>query len=576
LIEADDVFLKDLFGDKFLFDIPDFQRPFSWEEEHFAQLVDDIKDALDNGGLIEFPQQEPYFLGSVILWQRRKHDDGSGLYSVIDGQQRLTSLAILIACLRDLATESQAKKALQEAIYQEANEYSGTEACVRIQVRESDFDYFMDSILTPGGTIQLVERGIDGLSDSQSRMARAVSVFRSSFSTNGIVDQSLVGRFIKYLLQRVVVVVVKTSSLSSGFRLFNIINTRGLPLSNADLLKSENLRAVPEEKRAKHAKAWETIEDDLGTERFATLISLCRTILVKDRPRKAIFEEFEDLVFARNPKFKGAKFLGYLSRTAQIFSRRILDGVSETGDSGTDVWFHNLVSLMRDFLPFNDWMAPLILFGEKFPRDSDMAAFVNALESKVVVDWLRGLSLAERLTQIYHLIKVVDDGRTPDEVLCDSIFCLEDYRDQVEAALDDTGFYGRASGRLARYILLRLELTRSDNLHKRIAYRGTITIEHILPQTPTHEYWLSRFDERQRATWTNKLGNLTPLNGRKNSSAGNRPFREKVDTYFLRRNDFDLTNALRHLDDWDLDSLQARQAHLRHEALNAWFGTHAG
>jgi uncharacterized protein with ParB-like and HNH nuclease domain len=125
MIEAHDVFLKDLFGDKFLFDIPDFQRPFSWEEEHFAQLVDDIKDALDNGGSVEFAQQEPYFLGSVILWQRQKHDDGSGLYSVIDGQQRLTSLAILMACLRDLTTEPRAKKALQEAIYQEANEYPG-------------------------------------------------------------------------------------------------------------------------------------------------------------------------------------------------------------------------------------------------------------------------------------------------------------------------------------------------------------------------------------------------------------------------------------------------------------------
>ena len=211
------------------------------------------------------------------------------------------------------------------------------------------------------------------------------------------------------------------------------------------------------------------------------------------------------MVFARNPEFKGSNSLGTLVELPRIFGRRILDGVSETGDSGTDVWFHNLISLMRDFLPFNDWMAPLILFGERFPRDSDMASFVSALESKVVVDWLRGLSLAERLTQVYHLIKVVDDGRTPEEVLCDSIFCLEDYRVQVEAALDDAGFYGRASGRLARYILLRLELTRRDNLHKRIAYRGTITIEHILPQTPTHEYWLSRFDERQRATWTNKL-----------------------------------------------------------------------
>ena len=62
MIEADDVFLKDLYGDKFLFDIPDFQRPFSWEEEHFAQLVDDIKDALDNGGSSSPPA------GALLPW----------------------------------------------------------------------------------------------------------------------------------------------------------------------------------------------------------------------------------------------------------------------------------------------------------------------------------------------------------------------------------------------------------------------------------------------------------------------------------------------------------------------------
>ena len=94
-IKAHEITLKDLFGDKYIFEIPNFQRPFTWEKENFEQLFTDIKDALDlnkenYGDKIE--DYEPYFLGSVILWIKDLKDDGSGVYAVIDGQQRLVTL----------------------------------------------------------------------------------------------------------------------------------------------------------------------------------------------------------------------------------------------------------------------------------------------------------------------------------------------------------------------------------------------------------------------------------------------------------------------------------------------------
>ena len=91
-------------------------------KRNFELLFTDIKDALNlnkenYGDKIE--DYEPYFLGSVILWTKNLKDDGSGVYAVIDGQQRLVSLAILIAVMRDLTDSAKAKNTLQRKIYQE-------------------------------------------------------------------------------------------------------------------------------------------------------------------------------------------------------------------------------------------------------------------------------------------------------------------------------------------------------------------------------------------------------------------------------------------------------------------------
>ena len=185
-IEAREVYVKDLFDEKFLFEIPDFQRQFAWEKENFEQLVEDIKDALDT-----FGGNEPYFLGSIILWTQQLKDDSSGLYKVIDGQQRLTSLAILMACLRDLTQDTGAKNTLQHCIYQEENEFAGTPECVRIRVRDKEYDFFKKYILTKNGTEELKRVDYLQLSEPQQHIVQAAGVFHNAFSNDEGVDEVL-------------------------------------------------------------------------------------------------------------------------------------------------------------------------------------------------------------------------------------------------------------------------------------------------------------------------------------------------------------------------------------------------
>ena len=122
-IKAYELGLINLLGEGYLFEIPDYQRPFVWETKNFEQLFDDIKQAvIDNEEKHRnLDDYEPYFIGSMVMQTKDK-----GKYDVIDGQQRLISLAILVAVMRDLLMNS-GKNAnlaniLQGMIYQKKDE----------------------------------------------------------------------------------------------------------------------------------------------------------------------------------------------------------------------------------------------------------------------------------------------------------------------------------------------------------------------------------------------------------------------------------------------------------------------
>ena len=101
------------------FKIPLYQRPFSWNEENFQELINDIKDAIDN-------REKNYFLGTILL----KAEEDEITYEVVDGQQRLTSLIILLAVFRDYLNEQR----MQRWLVDEGDEYAGIPTRERVKV----------------------------------------------------------------------------------------------------------------------------------------------------------------------------------------------------------------------------------------------------------------------------------------------------------------------------------------------------------------------------------------------------------------------------------------------------------
>jgi uncharacterized protein with ParB-like and HNH nuclease domain len=125
-IEAHECAIGRVFSDDYAFEIPPYQRPYAWEREQALDLLTDLLDAMDNtkasGGV--------YFLGSIVLIK----SPGSPSAKVVDGQQRLTTLTILLSLLRDLTSSDEVRFSRSNYVYQKANQDSGTQDRYRLLV----------------------------------------------------------------------------------------------------------------------------------------------------------------------------------------------------------------------------------------------------------------------------------------------------------------------------------------------------------------------------------------------------------------------------------------------------------
>ncbi|MDM0495688.1 DUF262 domain-containing HNH endonuclease family protein [Clostridium perfringens] len=573
-VKAKEYYIKDLLSNKFLFEIPDYQRAYSWTKENLKQLVEDIWESVELNkarGNKEFDQYEPYFLGSIVLCSKEYKDDGCGIYDVIDGQQRLTSIIMLIAAIRDLIDNEEYKKVLSDLIYQKPNVLMGIKESIRVKARGKEEEFFKKYILTNGGTELVKDLDMEELSEAKQNMVNAIEVFRDSFfNENGELLEEKLNEFIVYLLQKVVLVVITTESFTSAFRLFNVINARGLPLTDSDLLKSENLRVMNPEIRKEYTDIWESHEQDLGKEKLDQIIGFMRTMKLKNKVEESVYEEFSKKIFRNEPEYLGVNFVNHLTAVKALYDKYIIDGNLEGVSEEEKSYYKNLINIMREFLPYDDWMAAVIRFAEKFNDDKLVLEFVKVLEKRLVIDWVNGNSFADRLNRVYGILEAIEEKDSLEEIKEAPVFLydLERTTAYFENALNDIDFYSKGRMMIPKYIFVRLDMEKRPN--EVLDYSDKIMIEHILPRNAKEAYWKDNFSADQRRNWANKFGNLVIITGAKNTRANNKPFAEKVEQYLSKKSDFAITKEVLELSDWNMDSLKDRHESLVNRALELW------
>lgn len=541
-IEAHERTVGQVFSDAYAFEIPPYQRPYAWEEDQTRELLEDLLDAMDNGET----SGGVYFLGSIVLI-KSPNDPQS---KVIDGQQRLTTLTMILSVLRDLTSDTERRIERGRYVYQKADPDLGAHARCRLLLRHQDQVFFQKYIQNPGATNDLPLPY--NLLESQQRITHNAQYIRRKLEA---LEEDRRNDLVAFLLQRCYIVVVAVPTASSARRIFTVLNARGLDLAPTDILKADLLERSGSVREIELANRWEAVELALGREEMVELFGHIRMIYERDKPRLALEVGF--------PKF--------VTPFTEIAEKFISDILEPLGDAALLLTEKDL--LLKQFGPEvvrairslervdnKDWIPPALLrLWKGTANDSpEIASFFLRLERLAYFLFVCRFGVNDRIARFASVMNEIDPLH--DRAIAAGGIELTDAEQALFLETLDAPLYTKS--RVCKPVLQRLDEALSSG---GATYDDIISIEHVLPQTVAEgSEWARMFpDSDERAYWTHRISNLVFLTRRINTRASNWDFERKKREYFASNegtSPFPLTQGVLQADTWSNKQLEERQS----------------
>jgi hypothetical protein len=546
-----------LFSNDYVFNIPGYQRPYAWTRDQAGELLDDLLAAMkaEAGPVVEM---SPYFLGSIVLIKADTEPDAD----VVDGQQRLTTLTLLLAVIRSRLNPTQGAE-ITPLLYERGNTILGLVDRFRLTLRERDREFFQRYVQREGELEELF--ALDKpLSDSQKYIRQNALLFEERLSS--LTEPELL-RLAQYVVTRCYLVAVSTPDLDSAYRIFSVLNSRGLDLSATDILKAEMIGAIPAGSRDTYTHRWEEAEEDLGRDAFSELFSHIRMVYRKAKPKGTLLKEFRDHVTEASTP---TKFVDSVLLPMASAFRQIRDSAYESASQAENI-NDSLRWLNR--LEFKDWVPPALAFLVRFRNSpGPVHAFLSDLERLGYAMLAARWGLNARIERFSRLTEEVEALRESSPAALPSLQLAPTEQTELYRHLDGP-LYEMYGARARTLILLRLDALLSTG---DVTYGySTISVEHVLPQTPPSESeWVQWIPEPEiRLFWTHRLGNLALLNRSKNSAASNFEFEKKKSSYFATKDGispFVLTTQVLGKSCWKADVIKERQKDLVAAFVKYW------
>ena len=548
--------LLKVFSSDFEYHIPAYQRPYAWTKEETGILFDDLyefykTEATDN-----------YFLGTIVLIKAedKPHAD------VIDGQQRLTTLTILFSVLASKLT-GDAREACDALLQEKGNILAGIPARPRVHLRQKDQDFFNKYIQEVHITSLL---GIDRATlptEAQQHIQENCKELLEKFESYFEGDQNELIKFSSFLLNRCFLVSVSTDSQASAFRVFSVMNSRGLDLLPIDIIKSEIIGEIPEDEQQKYTEKWEDLENETGREGFNEVFTHTRTIFAKERPKKGLLEEFR-LYVVKGTSPKGLidnVLTPYADAYTMLKNSEYMASSRVDEINGFLYWLNKIDNY--------DWMPPAIKFFAEHPHDSEYVLwFVKKLERLASFLHATAQDVNHRMDRYKWILAEMDSNPTHS---------LEQPLTSIELTVNEKhSFYEALNGeiytmpsRRRNYIVQRLDSFVSDGGAKYDV--KLFTIEHVLPQNPeiNSEWNIVWPDQEERKYWLNRIANLVPLTRKHNSAAQNYDFVTKKRSYFQNKGgttSYTLTTQVINENSWTPEIVASRQKMLMRLFSEKW------
>ena len=299
------------------FKIPSFQREYSWKESEVENLWTDLTES----------DREPnYFLGLVILTDI---DKAGKEKNVIDGQQRLVTLTLLAKALCNKAVElgqDALASQIEMAFLREVTNYATQDKELRISFKDENDTATFEAIL--GGN----SASVDGLPKNMTSTTMIKSfTYLSTKLDEYLIDNAVdkLGNLTDFLKNRVYFAVFVHPDDASAYRVFEVVNARGLELTTADLLKNYVLsEASSQKERDKYYTEWQRLAKGVssgsGKNAFVQYIRHVVTVECGNIPGKNLYDVLSGNKENERYQPSSSRLLGMLSSRLDLY-RQIMD-----------------------------------------------------------------------------------------------------------------------------------------------------------------------------------------------------------------------------------------------------------
>lgn len=532
--------------------VPIYQRDYSWEPNNWDDLWLDIENNRAN--------KNKHYMGSIVLVARENKQ-----YEIIDGQQRLTTLTILILSIIDTIKSLIDKKIdidnNQKRVDLLTSDYIGKKSLKslnyenKIQLNEHNNPFF-STYITNGRKVN----NLRSEHKSNKLLMQCFDYFKKKIRDDVLKDDNIehLISFVEYISDNLLFIKISATDDLSAYLIFETLNDRGLELSVTDLLKNYLFSIVDDTDRPHVKNIWDATINYVSYSGFPKFLRHYWMMQNGILAEKELYKVVKQNVNTAKSAFK---LLEDMSEVAEIYQA--------LNDYNHDLWNNDekVKKHIRELNMFNVTQCYPLLLNSYLYLDKDEWIGVlricsiisfrymvisglnpNALESKYN-DACKSINIGTATTarDIFNILKpiYVND---------------EDFVRNFESASIKT----RKSSKQAKYIIYSIENHINNSSLDYEFDNGTL--EHILPENPTDE-WFEFFPRDSEESFIYKIGNFTILEPDANRVIGNKTYTEKKPHYEKSR--YAITKQIA-FKIWNPDNILYRQKNLAKQAKAIW------
>lgn len=543
-IESHDSDIESLLDSSY-FHIPRFQRPYSWEDEHVQDFWDDV---VAN-------QADDYFIGSMVVFKKSKQRFG-----VVDGQQRLTTITILLCVLRDAYLDLGAED-LAKGVHQLVERKDRNNKNEFVLKTETSFPYFQEHIQKfkddPDADGKSIPEELNLLSAHKKFKSLVLKVLESIEEDPSIPAErktkSKLSRLTKIRdsIFNLNVIFVALDNEDDAYLIFETLNTRGKDLALTDLVKNHFTKHLKAKGDVDHARIkWENIQEvihnsseGLSSDNFIYHFWASRYEAV---PQKKLFPKFKKAV----TKARAKEYLNFLVNDSKLY-RSLYETSYEWSKNEADV-SRSLaaIQLFKLSQPIPALLSLVRAYKDKKIKYGRLRDAVCAIENfhfqftAITSSRSSGgisamySSFAQRLFASSNSQDAASEIDTLKGKLRERVPSLDEFKVAFKEV-----YYTNSNSKpknLVRYVL------RKFSEHYGFKYPvdfDDLTVEHLYPQ--------SKIDKKWPAEIVGSFGNLIFLDGKMNEKLGNKSHGEKIKA--LKQEGYSLPSVMKESDEWTPD-----------------------